>query len=346
MQKQPLLGMTLQELKTVASVIGMPSFAAKQMSSWLYGKKVSSIDTMSDLSLKHRELLKAKYKIGHSLPIDAIHSEDGSVKYLYSTEEGHYIESVYIPEENRGTLCISTQVGCKMKCKFCMTGRQGFSANLTANQIINQINSLPEKDKVTNVVIMGMGEPLDNLDEVLKALEIMTSTYGYGWSPKRITLSTVGLRKGLQRFIKECNCHLAISLHSPIHLQRMELIPAEKAFPIADIVNELHNYDFSRQRRLSFEYIVFKNTNDTIAHAKELLKLLRGLDCRVNLIRFHSIPGVDLQAADMDTIIAFRDYLTRHGLFTTIRASRGEDIFAACGMLSTSKFETNKQELI
>ena len=190
---------------------------------------------------------------------------------------------------------------------------------------------------------MGMGEPLDNLDEVLKALHILTASYGYGWSPKRITLSSVGLRKGLQRFIEESECHLAISLHSPVAAQRSELMPAEKAFSITEMVELLKNYDFSKQRRLSFEYIVFKGVNDSQVYAKELLKLLRGLDCRINLIRFHAIPGVDLEGADMDTMTRFRDYLTTHGLFTTIRSSRGEDIFAACGMLSTAKQEENNK---
>ena len=273
-------------------------------------------------------------------------SVDGTVKYLYRVGEGHYVEAVYIPEEDRATLCVSSQVGCKMNCKFCMTGKQGFTGNLTAGQIINQINSLPERDKLTNVVMMGMGEPLDNLDEVLKALEVMTASYGYGWSPKRVTLSSVGLRKGLQRFVEESDCHLAISLHSPVPQQRRELMPAEKAFSITEIVELLRNYDFSKQRRLSFEYIVFKGVNDSLLYAKELLKLLRGLDCRINLIRFHAIPGVDLEGADMETMTALRDYLTSHGLFTTIRASRGEDIFAACGMLSTAKQEGNKDCLL
>ena len=326
--------------------LGMPRFAAKQIASWLYGKKVASIDEMTNLSLKHRELLKDIYEVGGEAPVDAMRSVDGTVKYLYRVGEGHYVEAVYIPEEDRATLCVSSQVGCKMNCKFCMTGKQGFTGNLTAGQIINQINSLPERDKLTNVVMMGMGEPLDNLDEVLKALEVMTASYGYGWSPKRVTLSSVGLRKGLQRFVEESDCHLAISLHSPVPQQRRELMPAEKAFSITEIVELLRNYDFSKQRRLSFEYIVFKGVNDSLLYAKELLKLLRGLDCRINLIRFHAIPGVDLEGADMETMTALRDYLTSHGLFTTIRASRGEDIFAACGMLSTAKQEGNKEELI
>ena len=344
--KQPLLGLTLTELQAVVKNLGMPRFAAKQIASWLYGKKVASIDEMTNLSLKHRELLKDIYEVGGEAPVDAMRSVDGTVKYLYRVGEGHYVEAVYIPEEDRATLCVSSQVGCKMNCKFCMTGKQGFTGNLTAGQIINQINSLPERDKLTNVVMMGMGEPLDNLDEVLKALEVMTASYGYGWSPKRVTLSSVGLRKGLQRFVEESDCHLAISLHSPVPQQRRELMPAEKAFSITEIVELLRNYDFSKQRRLSFEYIVFKGVNDSLLYAKELLKLLRGSDCRINLIRFHAIPGVDLEGADMETMTALRDYLTSHGLFTTIRASRGEDIFAACGMLSTAKQEGNKEELI
>lgn len=346
MPKQALLGLTIAELQEIVKRLGMPRFAAKQIASWLYDKKVNSIDDMTNLSLKHRDLLKDVCEVGADAPVDAMRSEDGTVKYLYRAGEGHFVEAVYIPDEDRATLCVSSQVGCKMNCKFCMTGKQGFTSHLTANQIINQINSLPERDKLTNIVMMGMGEPLDNLDEVLKALDVMTSDYGYGWSPKRITLSTVGLRKGLQRFIEESECHLAISLHSPIPLQRRELMPAEKAYSITEMVDLLKNYDFSKQRRLSFEYIVFKGVNDSLLYAKELLKLLRGMDCRINLIRFHAIPGVELEGADMETMTVFRDYLTSHGLFTTIRSSRGEDIFAACGMLSTAKQEENKQELI
>ena len=346
MEKVPLLGKTLEEVQVLVRGLGMPAFTAKQIVSWLYDKKVTSIDEMTNLSLKNRELLKEHYEVGASAPVHEMRSVDGTVKYLFRTPEGDFIESVYIPDNDRATLCVSSQVGCKMNCKFCMTGKQGFTANLTSNQIINQISSLPERDKLTNVVMMGMGEPLDNLDEVLKALEIMTASYGYAWSPKRVTLSSVGLKKGLQRFIGESDCHLAISLHSPIPLQRRELMPAEKAFSITEIVELLRNYDFSKQRRLSFEYIVFKGVNDSLPYAKELLKLLRGLDCRINLIRFHAIPGVNLEGADMETMTAFRDYLTSHGLFTTIRSSRGEDIFAACGMLSTAKQEENKEELI
>lgn len=343
MSKYPLLGMTLDELQSVVRGLGMPKFAAKQIASWLYDKKVNSIDEMTNLSLKHREALGAEYEVGGIPPVEAMRSVDGTIKYLFQVGEKNFVEAVYIPDDDRATLCVSSQVGCKMNCKFCMTGKQGFTTNLTANQILNQISSLPERDKLTNVVLMGMGEPLDNLDEVLKALEVLTAPYGYGWSPKRITLSSIGLRKGLQRFIEESDCHLAISLHSPVPSQRLDLMPAERAFSITEIVDLLKNYDFSKQRRLSFEYIVFKGVNDSLIYAKELVKLLRGVDCRINLIRFHAIPGVDLEGTDMETMVAFRDYLTSHGVFSTIRASRGEDIFAACGMLSTAKREGNNK---
>ena len=335
--KTALLGRTLDEIQQIVRNLGMPKFAAKQITSWLYDKKVETIDEMTNLSLKHREALKEGYEVGASAPVEEMRSVDGTVKYLFRTPAHNFIEAVYIPDEDRATLCVSSQVGCKMNCKFCMTGKQGFTANLSAHQILNQIYSIPEREKLTNLVFMGMGEPFDNLDEVLKVLEILTSEYGYGWSPKRITVSSVGLKKGLERFLNESDCHLAISMHTPIPSQRRDLMPAEKAFSITEIIDILHNYDFSKQRRLSFEYIVFKGVNDSLIYAKEIVKLLRGIECRVNLIRFHAIPNVDLEGVDMETMVAFRDYLTQHGVFATIRASRGEDIFAACGMLSTAK---------
>lgn len=343
--KTVLLGKTLVELQQIVANLGMPRFAAKQIAAWLYDKRVTRIDEMTNLSLKHRELLKEGYEVGVSAPVESMRSVDGTVKYLFKTPMGNFIESVYIPDDDRATLCVSSQVGCKMNCLFCMTGKQGFQANLNANQILNQIFSIPESRTLTNVVFMGMGEPFDNLDEVLKALEVMTADYGLAWSPKRITVSSVGLKKGLERFLQESDCHLAISMHSPLPQQRRELMPAEKAFSIADVVEVLKKYDFSKQRRLSFEYILFKGVNDSLVYAKEIVKLLRGVDCRMNLIRFHAIPNVPLEGVDMEQMTAFRDYLTQHGVFATIRASRGEDIFAACGMLSTAKQEQEKKNI-
>lgn len=336
-EKIPLLGMLPEELRTVTTELGMPAFTAKQIAGWIYQKRVRHIDEMTNLSLRHREALKERYTIGASEPIEAMRSTDGTIKYLYRTAKGHFVESVFIPEEDRATLCVSSQVGCKMNCSFCMTGKQGFTAQLTPAEILNQIYSLPEAERLTNIVMMGMGEPLDNLEAVLRTLEALTAKWGYSWSPKRITLSTIGLKKGLKRFIEESECHLAISLHSPIPEQRASLMPAEKSFPIKEVVEFLGQYDWSKQRRLSFEYIVFKGVNDSLIFAKELIRLLRGVDCRINLIRFHAIPGVDLEGSDLEALTRLRDYLTSHGIFTTIRASRGEDIFAACGMLSTAR---------
>ncbi|KAA6342356.1 Dual-specificity RNA methyltransferase RlmN [termite gut metagenome] len=339
----PLLGLTFSELQTIIRRFAMPEYTAKQIASWLYVKKVTYIDEMTDLSLNHRTRLKEKYEVGKSSPTEYVCSSDGAIKYLYETGNSLFVELVYIPDNERATLCVSSQVGCRMNCKFCMTGRQGFSANLSAYEILNQIHSLPEYNKLTNIVLMGMGEPLDNLDEVLKVLEILTSSYGYGWSSRRITLSTVGLRNGLKRFIEESDCHLAISLHSPLPLQRAGFIPAERTYSITEMIELLREYDFKGQRRLSFEYILFKGLNDSLVYAKELVKLLRGLDCRVNLIRFHATPAViGFEGSDPETMLKFRDYLTSHGVFSMIRISRGEDVFAACGMLSTAKRERSK----
>lgn len=335
--KIPLLGMTLAELQQVVKEAGMPAFTAKQMADWLYAKKVATIDEMTNLSVKNRERLNEHYTVGCSAPVECQRSVDGTVKYLYRTASGGYVETVYIPDGKRATLCVSSQVGCKMNCRFCMTGKQGFAGNLTATDILNQLYSLPERDALTNVVFMGQGEPFDNLDNVLRATEILTASYGYAWSPKRITVSSVGLKKGLKRFLDESDCHLAISLHNPFHEQRAGLMPAENSFGIREVTDLLRRYDFTHQRRLSFEYIMFDGVNDTLAHAKELLSLLRGLECRMNLIRFHSIPGTDLKGTPEEGIVRFRDYLTGHGLFSTIRASRGQDIFAACGLLSTAR---------
>ena len=334
---EPLLGKSLAELKEVAKSLGMPAFAGGQMAKWLYVKHVMDIDGMTDVSKGNRELLKERYAIGCMPPAESQRSVDGTVKYLFPTSSGKFVETVYIPDNDRATLCVSSQVGCKMNCLFCQTGKQGFEGNLTTADILNQIYSLPERDKLTNIVFMGQGEPMDNLDNVLRATEALTAAWGYAWSPKRITVSSVGVKNKLKRFIEESECHVAISLHSPIHEQRAMLMPAEKAMPIADVVEMLRNYDFSHQRRLSFEYIVFGGVNDSPMHAREIIKLLKGLDCRINLIRFHQIPGVDLHGVDDSRMEAFRDYLTGHGVFTTIRASRGQDIYAACGLLSTAR---------
>ena len=288
------------------------------------------------VALKGREALKANYTIGRRAPVKEAVSVDGTRKYLFQIGE-QFIESVYIPEEDRATLCVSTQAGCKMGCKFCMTGTLGFHGNLSAAEILNQIFNF---DDLSNLVFMGEGEPMDNLDNVLRALEVMTAPYGPAWSPKRITVSTVGI-PAMKRFLDESECHVAVSMHNPFAVERAQIMPAEKLFSITEVVNLLKQYDFSHQRRISFEYICWAGQNDTMRHAKELLRLLKGLPCRINLIRFHA--GVEdiknerrFPASDEKQMEFLRDYLTEHGLTTTIRRSRGEDILAACGMLVNS----------
>ncbi len=335
--KEPLLGKTVEELRRVAANVGLPPFAAGQMAQWLYRHHTRAIDGMSNISKRGRAALAEAYDVGCSPPEERLCSADGTVKYLYGTQAGGHVEAVYIPDGDRATLCVSSQVGCRMGCSFCMTGRQGFGGNLTATDILNQIYSLPERESLTNIVFMGQGEPLDNVDNVLRATRLLTAGYGYAWSPKRITISTVGLRKGLLRLLEESDCHVAVSLHSPFPAEREAMVSAERAFSLTEFLPMLARFDWTHQRRLSFEYIMFRGLNDTPAHARELVRLLAPVECRVNLIRFHTIPGTPYQPSEEGTMLRMRDYLTRHRIITTIRASRGQDILAACGMLSTAK---------
>ena len=351
-----LLGKTLLELQAVAQEVGLPRFAGKQLAEWIYVRRATSFDEMTNISLKGREALKARYTIGRHAPVAEAISKDGTKKYLFrvSNSEAVYIESVYIPDDDRATLCVSTQAGCKMGCKFCMTGTLGFHGHLSAAEILNQIFSIPDSDKLTNIVYMGEGEPMDNLDNVLRSLEVMTAAWACAWSPKRITVSSVGLlqqpnskfkiqnSKLLQRFIEESECHLAISLHNPFSIERQEIMPIEKVNPLNDVIALLKQYDWSHQRRVSFEYICWGGVNDTPKHANELLRLLKGLDCRINLIRFHAGVNQDFPGSNEQQMEWLRNYLTERGITTTIRRSRGEDILAACGML-VNALQSDKQ---
>lgn len=329
---EPLLGKTLQELQAIAQEVGLPRFAGKQLAEWLYVRRATTFDEMTNISLKGREALKERYTIGRHAPIAEAISKDGTKKYLFQIGE-QFVESVYLPEEDRATLCVSTQAGCKMGCKFCMTGTLGFHGHLAAADILNQIFSIPDADKLTNIVYMGEGEPMDNLDNVLRSLEAMTSPWGCAWSPKRITISSVGINKGLKRFIEESECHLAISLHNPFAVERQNIMPIEKVNHLSDVLALLKQYDWSHQRRVSFEYICWGGVNDTAKHANELVRILKGIDCRINLIRFHAGVDQSFPNSNEKQMEWMRDYLTTKGITTTIRRSRGEDILAACGML-------------
>ena len=337
MTKESLYGKTLSQLKALCEAEQLPRFAAKQIARWLYARRVTDIQQMTDLSLAARTRLTERYELGLSAPLRESVSADGTKKYLFKTWQGEYIESAYIPDRERATLCVSSQAGCRMGCRFCATARQGLQHSLSAGEIINQIVSIPESQKLTNIVFMGMGEPLDNLNNVLDAIEILTSDWGFAWSPTRITLSTAGVARHLAEFLDKTKVHLAVSLHNPFHDQRAEIMPIENAYPIREVCDILRRYDFTGQRRVSFEYIVMEGLNDSPAHIKELCRLLNGIKCRMNLIRFHKIPDSPYFSPSDERMTAFRDTLTAKGIQTTIRASRGEDIKAACGLLSTAE---------
>jgi 23S rRNA (adenine2503-C2)-methyltransferase len=340
MTKEKLYGKTLNDLIAVTKRVGLPGFAAKQMADWLYKKEITTIDEMTNLSLKMRELLSSGYEIGLSEPVRSSESMDGTRKYLFRVLNNRYIETAYIPDNDRATVCVSSQAGCKMGCVFCMTGRQGFQGNLSSNEILNQFRSLPEFRRLTNMVFMGMGEPLDNINEVLKSLDILTSDWGYGWSPTRITVSTVGLINTIGAFLEKSRCHLAISLHSPFDDERRELMPVQQTNTIKEILGIIRNFDFNSQRRISFEYILFEGLNDTPRHIRELARILNGIKCRINIIKFHQVPGSTFRSPDDKAVNEFKEALNAKGILTTIRASRGVDIQAACGLLST--LEQNK----
>lgn len=330
----PLIGMTKADLAEVARQCGLPRFAAGQIARWLYQKRVTDVDAMTDLSLRGREALKQRYCVGRQEPVLRTVSTDGTAKYLFPGVGGRGIESVMIPDGDRATLCVSSQAGCRMNCRFCMTGRQGFYGNLTPAAIINQVLSVEESERLTNIVYMGMGEPTDNADAVMKSIEILTAPWGFAWSPRRITLSSIGRIDVLRRIIEQTNVHIAISVHSPFGAEREEIMPVERAYPLTAVVDMLRGYDWAHQRRLSVEYIMWRGKNDSMRHADALARLLRGLHCRVNLIRFHSIEGFDRESSPTPVMEAFRDRLNAAGITATIRASRGEDIMAACGQLA------------
>jgi 23S rRNA (adenine2503-C2)-methyltransferase len=334
-QLKPLAGMNIKQLREVTESLGMPKFAATQIAQWIYSKRATSFDQMLNISKGNRELLAQNYRVGLEPATSSVASEDGTVKYLYSTGDGQAVESVYIPEDDRATLCISSQKGCRMNCYFCMTGRQGFHGNLTSNQIINQVLSDPNFDNLTNVVFMGMGEPADNFDEVLRAIEILTEPWGLAWSPKRITVSSVGKKPELKQLIEKTSVNIAVSVHNAIHEERQQMMPIEKIYPIKTIMEMLSQYDFAHQRRLSVEYIMWQWLNDDIPHAEALRELLTDEHIHVNLIRYHMIPDTPkLRTSSDERMAQFRDYLNAHGVICTVRRSRGEDIAAACGMLA------------
>ncbi len=335
--KEALFGKSLEELKVVVKLLNLPAYTATQLADWLYKKDAVSFDEMSNLSKETRRLLDEGYTTGLQTPEKEQISADGTKKYLFRSMNGKFIEAAYIPDGDRHTLCVSTQVGCKMGCLFCMTAKQGFQGQLSAGEILNQIRSLPERHLLTNIVYMGMGEPFDNLDQTMKSLEILTATYGFAMSSRRITVSTIGIVPGMKTFLENSQCHLAVSLHSPFEEDRKKLMPIQTVYSLTEVLETIRSCDISKQRRISFEYIMFKGLNDTPRHVKELARILNGIRCQINLLRFHPIPGTPLESSEDITIEWFRDALKEKGIMTTLRQSRGQDIDAACGLLSTKE---------
>jgi 23S rRNA (adenine2503-C2)-methyltransferase len=342
--KETLFGRTLDELRELVVKHGLPAFTSKQIADWLYKKDISSFDQMFNLSKKVREILDEHYEIGLTLSTSVSTSTDGTKKYLFPVNENRFIEAAYIPEKDRATLCVSSQVGCRMGCRFCATALQGFQANLTAGEIVNQVRSLPERERLTNIVYMGMGEPMDNYVNVLKSLDILTSEWGFAMSPRRITVSTIGVIGAMKKFLEQSQCHLAVSLHSPFDEERRMMMPVQNNHPIEEVIKSIREFDLGKQRRVSFEYIIFDNMNHSLRHVNQLARLLNGIRCRINLIRFHPIPGSPYKSPEDKAISDFMDALNKKGLRTTLRASRGQDIEAACGLLSTREIGKLRNE--
>ena len=335
--KKYLFGKKQHELEKIVQQLNLPAYHGRQIAEWLYKKEVSSISEMTNLSKTARTLLSKEYEMGLLKFLTVQESNDGTKKYLFETNSGKFIETAYIPDKNRATLCVSSQVGCKMGCLFCMTGKQGFQGQLSVGEILSQLKSLPERKQISNIVYMGMGEPFDNLQNVMDSLEILTSEWGFAMSPRRITVSTIGIIPGMKDFLKNSTCHLAVSLNSPFEEERQQLMPVENVYSLPNVIDAIKSFDFGKQRRVSFEYIMFKGLNDTKRHVNELARLLQGIRCRINLIRFHPIPGYSMESSDYSTILEFQNALMAKGIITTLRASRGQDIAAACGLLSTEE---------
>ena len=302
---------------------------------------------MTDLPKDARERLEEGYLLGSRVPVKETSSSDGTKKYLFKAEGAflpnleaqspRFVEAAYIPEPDRRTLCVSTQVGCRMGCLFCMTGRQGLQGHLSAGAILAQVRGIPESESLTNVVYMGMGEPLDNLENVLKSLEILTADWGFGFSNQRVTLSSVGLLPALEEFFRRSKVRFALSLHSPFEEERRSLMPVQNAHALTDVLDFLKKAQAGDARRVTVEYILFEGVNDSPRHRRELARILQGLKARVNLIHFHPIPGSSLRGSSDKVMEEFREALVEKGLLASIRRSRGEDIQAACGLLSTKE---------
>jgi 23S rRNA (adenine2503-C2)-methyltransferase len=334
MAKKIICGMTADEIFRLIEPWGYTIAHAASISNSVYKKGITEISQLTRISGILKEELGRIASIGIFRPVYSQVSVDGTVKYRFRTETGKEFETVFIPENKRITVCVSTQAGCKMGCKFCITGRIGFRGNLTAGEIVNQILSIPIPGKVTHVVFMGMGEPMDNLENVLKACEIITAEWGFAISPRNVTVSSVGITPGIESYLKSTECNLTLSLHSPFAVERLDVAPIEKLYPVNTILEILKNFPLRKKRRLSISYIMIKDVNDTDGHLSALKGLLQGSKLRVNLLPFHPAGNDTISSSSDEKMQYFKHDLVISGISASVRKSRGLDISAACGLLA------------
>ena len=342
MEKVDIKSLTMEELKDFVKELGLESYRAKQIAQWLYKKRVSSFEEMTNLSKEVRKLLSEKAELHPLKLVKVEESSDGTRKYLFELRDGNRIESVFIPERGWNTICVSTQVGCPIGCKFCLTAKDGFTRNLTPSEIVEQYiavqRDVGEERRISNVVFMGMGEPLLNFDNVKKAVEIMTNKDMLDLSTRKLTISTVGIVPGIERMAKEMNrVKLAVSLHATTDEVRNYLVPVNRKYPISRIMEVLRKYPADNNRRIMIEYVMLKDVNDSLEDAKRLAKMVKGLPVKVNLIPFNPYPGAPFEPTPREKIEEFQKVLWDRNIAAFIRESRGQDISAACGMLRTKE---------
>ncbi len=341
--RRNLFGLDPAALGEILTSLGQPAYRARQVHGWLYARRVRSIADMTDLPTAVREALAAGHELRWPEVVERQRSSDGTVKLLFRLEGGAAIESVYIPEARRRTICISTQAGCPLECAFCLTGIRGYQRNLSAGEILGQVATVmaePEAadpalaERPWNIVVMGMGEPLLNCEATLRALRVLMDPDGFAITPKRLTLSTVGILPALEKLMQEPRRpNLAISLHASNPRLRRELMPIEERYPLREVVKAAERYPIPRGGRVTYEYVLLRGVNDTERNARELARLLRGRACKVNLIPLNPAPEIPFGAPDPADVDAFCGILAEAGVPVSVRRPRGQDILAACGQL-------------
>jgi 23S rRNA (adenine2503-C2)-methyltransferase len=335
MVRKNLCGLTAGEIFSMIEPSGFDFHHAVMIANNIYKKHLTDFSHFAKIPGKLKNELLNSANSGIFKPSASEISEDRTIKYLFRNEMGQEYETVYIPDEKRKTVCVSTQAGCRMGCPFCVTGKYGFRGNLTAGDIINQVISLTFSEKITHVVFMGMGEPMDNLENVLKACEILTSEWGLAISPRNVTVSTVGITPAVNEFLSRSDCNLTLSLHSPFPGERKKVVPVETRYPVTDILEIMKHYPLKKKRRLSLAYVMIKDLNDTESHLEALISLVKGSVIRVNLLPYHPAGEDDNMSSSLERMHYFKHNLIISGISASVRKTRGKDISAACGLLAS-----------